>query len=165
MRWFLVIALALVAVTALVWQQRDNTKVAYVNGLPAYTQLPGREFLLQQDCFILSREGTPAAYPLIANHAQIPALPAEVSDKEIGENHGGYRILATATVGSRFKIISVRREESRSGTTISFEILFHDEAERPYPRLDARLLLDHSPETRGEPPVFLAEVVSPRVKF
>ncbi|WP_404421267.1 hypothetical protein [Nibricoccus sp. IMCC34717] len=163
MKWFISLT-ALVLVVGFVLWQRSGTKVSYVNGLPIYSSLPNREFLFQQDAYILKTKG-PQAYPLVAGHAQLPALPETVDAAMIGRTFGDVTVLGTVKTGSRVRIISVRREEGKQGTLISFEVLFHDEAERPYPRLDARLLLDHSPEAAGEPPRFLDGVVVPRVKL
>ncbi|MDX2187074.1 MAG: hypothetical protein SFV32_09080 [Opitutaceae bacterium] len=155
---------ALVLLAGFIWIQRAGVKVSYVNGLPAYSGLPNREFLFQQDCYILKLDGSEAAYPLVAGAAQLPVLPAEVVDANIGKSFPGGKILGTVKTGSRIKLISVRREQGRDSTLISFEVLFLDEAERPYPRLDSRLILDHEPEKNGEPPRFLDSVVVPRVK-
>jgi hypothetical protein len=163
MKWLISLTALALTVGFVLWQ-RSGTKVAYVNGLPAYSSLPNREFLFQQDAYILKAKG-PQAYPLVAGHAQVPSLPESVDDAAIGRTFGECTVLGTVKTGSRVRIISVRREEGKLGTLISFEILFLDEADRPYPRLDARLLLDHAPENAGEPPRFLDGVVVPRVKL
>ncbi len=163
MKWLL-LALGLLGTVGFVWMQRQSVKVSYVNGLPAYSHLPGKEFLFQKDCYIYADDSTPAAYPLVASHDEVPALPALVSSDAVGTTVQGLRLLATARVGDRIKLVSVRREESREGTELSFEILFVDENERPYPRLDARKILDFAPVSQGAAPQFLPDVVVPRVK-
>jgi hypothetical protein len=164
MKWILAVAaLSLVAAFAIL--QRNAVKTSYVNGLPQYTALPGTEYIFQRDCYIFKLESRSTAYPLVGTHEAVPALPAEVSPAKVGAKLGEVRILDVARVGDRFKIISVRREESRKGTTISFEILFVNEAERKYPRLDAFFILDHSPEKAGEAPRVIETYAVPRVKL
>jgi hypothetical protein len=161
MKWILAAAAA-VLVAAFVLMQRNGVKTAYVNGLPAYNQLPGREFILQRDCYIFKFKDRATDWPLLADHAVVPALPEKVEDSRVGTETDQVRILATARVGSLVRIVSVRRDESRTATSITFEVLFLDERDRPYPRVDTFLLLDHSPEKDGKPPQFLARYVVPR---
>lgn len=163
MKWFLA-ALGLIAIGAFVYIQRNATKTSYVNGLAAYNQLPGKEYLFQQDCYIFKLTDRDTSWPLVGTHDVVPELPAEVDRKLIGAALPGVRILDVARVGDRFKIVSVRREESRRGTVITFEILFTNEAERAYPRLDAFWILDHTPESRGEAPVLIERFAVPRIK-
>jgi len=94
----------------------------------------------------------------------VPALPAEVDAKYIEAELPGVRILDIVRTGSRFKLVSVRRDESRSGTSITFEILFMDEADRKYPRLDAFYLLDHPEEKVGPVPMIREDYAVPRIK-
>ena len=82
----------------------------------------------------------------------------------VGTKPPGVRLLDTVRTGSRFKIVSVRRDESRTGTAVTFEILLLDEAERAYPRLDAFFLLDHSPESSGGAPRVLEDYAVARVR-
>jgi hypothetical protein len=163
MKWILLL-LALAGGGFFVYHQRNSVKVSYVNGLPQYSALPGKEFLFQQDCYIFKQVDADTVYPLVASHQQLPSLPPLVEEAHLGKTQNGVRLLATARVGDRIKLISVRREESRTGQLISFELLFVDENERPYPRLDARLILDHTPEKDGLPPTFLPEILVPRIK-
>jgi hypothetical protein len=44
-------------------------------------------------------------------------------------------------------------------------LLFLDEAERKYPRIDAYFIMDHSPEARGEAPSLLRAYAVERVKY
>ena len=168
MKWILGTCALVLCAAFFLWQ-RDSVKVSYVNGLPQYNQLPGREFILQRDCFIFKLKDRSSVWPLIGANApdasaSVAELPMEVDEKWIGTETEGVRILDVARVGSRFKIVSVRREESRRGTSISFEILFMDEAERRYPRLDAYWILDHTPELHGAAPFILPDYAAARVK-
>jgi hypothetical protein len=94
----------------------------------------------------------------------VPALPTEVSSMYVNGDLPAVRILDIVHTGDRFKIISVRRDESPRGTHITFEILLLIEPERRYPRLDAFWILDHTPEQREEAPLVLADFAVERVK-
>jgi hypothetical protein len=164
-KWFLAtVGLALVVAFTL-WQ-RDAVKTSYVNGLAQYNRLPGREYIFERDCYIFkfSDRARDTSYPLVGAHATVPELPAEVAGAKIGAALPGVRLLDIVRTGARFKIISVRRDESRRGTSVTFEILFMDEAERKYPRLDAYWLLDHAPEKDGEAPRIREDYAVARVK-
>jgi hypothetical protein len=154
MKWFL-IAAGVVLIAAFAFWQRGSVKSAYVNGLPQYSALPNREFILQKDCYIFKLKDRNTDFPLIADHALVPSLPETVDVKNVGADLPAVRILGVAQTGSILRLVSVRRDESRQGTSVTFEILFLDEATREYPRLDAFFVLDHSPEAKGAPPVFL----------
>lgn len=160
MKWFLAIV-AVCLVVLFVRHERSAVKSSYVNGLPQYNQLPNREFIFQRDCYIFKDDAHPTDWPLVAAHATVPALPAEVTEKNVGTEISGLRLLDVVRTGARFRLVSVRRDESRQGTTITFEILFLDEASRKYARLDAFDLLDHAPEKNGAPPVFLGDYAAP----
>ena len=167
-RWIWISVFAL-AVTALVLWQRSGTKTAYVNGLPEYNTLPGREYIFQRDCYLFKWKDRNTSYPLVGAHIpgsaySVPELPQAVDPKNIGTSTEKVRILDVVRSGSRFKIISVRREQSRRETTITFEILFMDEAERKYPRMDAFHILDHTPEARGAAPQIVTDYAAERVK-
>ena len=82
----------------------------------------------------------------------MPELPAEVTEKNIGADLPGVRILGVAHTGERFKIVSVRQVTGHQGSQISFEILFLDEESHKYARLDADYIMDHAPEARDEAP-------------
>lgn len=150
-KWVIAIAAVLLVAALVIWQ-RNSVKTSYVNGLAQYNKLPGREFIFERDCYIFKLASHPTEYPLVAARATVPELPSAVEDKAVGTSQPGVRLLDTVRTGSRFKIVSVRRDESRAGTAVTFEILLLDEAERNYPRLDAFFLLDHSPEQAGEAP-------------
>jgi hypothetical protein len=141
-KWLL-LAGVVVGVAGFVIIQRGAVKVTYVNGLPLYNQLPNQEYIFQRDCYIFKLEHRDTSYPLVGTHAVVPELPPTVAREHIGQTVNGARILEIARLGDRFRIISVRREESRKETFVTFEILFVDEAERRYPRLDAYFLLQH----------------------
>jgi hypothetical protein len=162
-KWFLAAA-AVVLVAVFVLWQRDSVKTAYVNGLAQYNKLPGREFIFERDCYIFKLAAHPTDYPLVAARATVPELPAAVDDKLIGSNQSGVRLLDTVRTGSRFKIVSVRRDEGRTKTDVTFEILLLDEAERNYPRLDAFFILDHSPEQTGAAPLVREDYAVARVR-
>ena len=164
MKWFLAIAAAAVLAGFVYWQ-RQAVKVSYVNGLATYNQLPGREYIFQRDCYIFTLDDHRSSWPLVGDHEVVPALPAAADPANVGQPVAGARLIDFVRVGSRFKLVSVRRDESRTGTSISFEILFLDEAERKYPRLDAYFIMDHTPETRGEAPGILERYAVQRVKF
>lgn len=162
-KW-VIASVTIVIVAALIVSQRNAVKTSYVNGLAQYNKLPGREFILQRDCYVFKSDSHPTDYPLVAARATVPELPASVDDKLIGTKQPGVRLLDTVRTGSRFKIVSVRRDESREKTTVTFEILLLDEAERAYPRLDAFFLLDHSPERSGEAPRVLEDYAVARIR-
>ena len=168
MKW-IIAAAAAVLLAGFVYWQLNSTKTTYVNGLPQYNQLPGREFIFQRDCYIFKFKHHNTDWPLVGANApgsamSVPELPAEVSPKNLGVALPALHILDLARTGDRFKIISVRRDETRHGAHVTFEILFTDEAERRYPRLDAFWILDHTPEARGEAPSILPDYAVERVK-
>lgn len=161
MKWILV-AVAALLLAGFVYWQATSVKTAYVNGLPQYNRLPGREFIFERDCYIFKFKRHNTDWPLVGANAPASAmsvseLPAEVSPKYVGADLPAVRILGLAHTGDRFRIVSVRRDTSRRGTTITFEILFTNEAVRPYPRLDAYWILDHAPEQRDEAPTILPD--------
>ena len=94
----------------------------------------------------------------------MPELPQLVSTSNIGADLPAVRILGVLKVGDHFRIASVRRDESRSGTTITFEIALADEASRKYPRLDAYWIMDHLPEKSGAAPWILVHDAVPEGK-
>ena len=143
MKWFLV-ATALALVVAFTLWQRNSIKTTYINGLPSYSDLPGREFIFEHDCYIFKLNDRNTSWPLVGAHLTVPALPPEVGEQNIGAHLPGVRILDVVRTGARFRIVSVRRDESRQGTHVTFEVLLNDEAQRKYPRLDAFYLLDRA---------------------
>lgn len=150
-KWVLALG-ALALATVLVISQRNAVKSAYVNGLVPYNKLPGRQFVFERDCYIFKSASRPTDYPLVAANATVPALPAEVDGKLVGTSRPDVRILDVVRTGTRFKIVSVRRDQSRTKTEITLEIYLLEENERTFPRLDAFFLLDHSPEETGGAP-------------
>ena len=160
MKWLLV-ALAAVLVAAFAVLQFRSVKTTYVNGLPPYTTLPGLEFILERDCYVFKFTAHDTDWPLLASHESVPQLPAEVKASYVGADMPDVRILDVIRVGDHFRIASVRRDESRKGTTLTFEVLLADEASRKYPRLDVFWIMDHSPEKAGEAPKIMASFAVP----
>lgn len=168
MKWLLGLGAAIL-IGAFLYFQSHSIKRSYVNGLPEYNSLPGQEYIFEHACYIFKSDAHPSQYPLVgANLPDVPtsvsSLPSEVSDQRIDTRSGDTRILGTVKVGDRFRIVSVRRDESRTGVQLSFEILFADEADRPYPRLDAYYIMNHEGDTQGKAPSILADFAVQRVK-
>jgi hypothetical protein len=156
MKWLLAaIVAALLAVG--VYQQLNSVKTTYVNGLTPYTTLPGRGYILERDCYIFKLKRDDTSFPLLGAHETVPELPADVKEANIGADLPGVRILGVLRVGDHFRIVSVRRDKSRTRTTVTFEILLDNEDSRPYPRLDAYWILDHSPEKDGGAPSVMTD--------
>ena len=153
--------LVLGLVVAVFVLQRNTVRVTYVNGLDTYNHLPGTEYIFQRDCYIFKFTERDTSWPLVGARDTVPELPATVERSAIGSELPGVRILETVRIGDRFRIVSVRRDESREGTLLTFEILFLDEERRPYPRLDAYYLMDHGPEQSGAAPFILAAYAAP----
>lgn len=151
-KWVLAIG-AVVLVTVFVIFQRGAVKSSYVNGLVPYNKLPGRQFIFERDCYIFKMASRPTDYPLVAANVTVPALPAVVDEKLIGTNPPGVRLLDVVRTGTRFKIVSVRRDESRTKTEVTFEIYLLEANERTFPRLDTFFLLDHAPEQSAGAPL------------
>jgi hypothetical protein len=164
LKWIVGFVLLSVMAVALVRMQRDSVKTSYVNGLPLYTDLPGQEFIFERDCYIFEFRAHHSDWPLVGSHLTVPQLPADIDPAEVGAGLPDVRILGIARVGDRFRIVSVRQDASRTGTTTTFEILFMDEATRPYPRLDAFWIMDHAPEKLGAAPKIMGAYAVPRVK-
>jgi hypothetical protein len=160
MKWALLTIIAVFSIY-IAYLQVQSSKTSYVNGLPLYNALPGQEFVLEQDCYAFKFKDQNSSWPLIGSRETVPDLPAEVSASNIGAELPKVRILELLHVGDHFHIASVRRDQTRALTTITFEILFEDEATRKFPRLDAYWILDHSPEKAGAPPVFLTDYAVP----
>lgn len=161
-KWVPLGALAAVLIALFVYSQLNAVKVSYVNGLPEYEHLPGREYIFQRDCYLFNFKRAPADWPLVGANVpgsamSVPELPAEVSPRYVGADLPAVRIIDLVRIGDRARITSVRREESRHGTKISFLLLFSNEAERRYPRMDAYWIMDHTPEARGEAPFILPD--------
>jgi hypothetical protein len=163
MRWILIGALA-AFVGFLIWQSTVE-RVSYVNGLPEYNTLPGREYFLEQDCYLFKLKRANSDWPLIGSQLTVPELPAAVDPKNIGGELPGVRLLDVIKAGTRFRIVSVRRTASRAKSSISFEILLGDEVSFRYPRVDAFWILDHTPEKEGKAPKVMSEYAVPRFKY
>jgi hypothetical protein len=157
MKWFL--SILIVTTVALgIWWQTNTTKISYVNGLDRYADRPNREYILVRDCYIFAwKKGIDTANPLLGVNApevkqSVSALPKIVSQANIGKEMPLVRVMDVIPQGTRFRITSVRREESRSaGQLISYEIVFLDDTDRPYSRVDIRPTLIHGPG-EGDPP-------------
>jgi hypothetical protein len=148
-------------VAAFAYMQLNSVKTTYVNGLAPYTALPGREFILERDCYVFKFKSRDTDWPLLGSREVVPDLPAEVSAANVGAEIHAIRILDVIHVGDHFRIASVRRDTGRSGTKITFEVLLSEEATRKYPRLDTYWIMDHSPEKEGSAPTFLPEYAVP----
>ena len=164
MKWILAALLAIL-ITGVVYWQRQGVKISYINGLTAYNALPGREYIFQRDCYLFKLDDRASSWPYVGDHAVVASLPAEVDPKHLDATHPTGRIIDVVRTGSRFKLVSVRRDESRHGTSISFELLFSDEDQRKYPRIDAYFIMDHAPEAEGKAPSLLNSYAVERVKY
>lgn len=149
MKWLIIAAAAVLVILGAVWQL-NTTKISYVNGLDAYAHLPNQEFILVKDCYVFAwREPIATAYPLLGVNApgttaNVAALPREVSAASLARHAGDpvVRLMDVIPQGTRFRLLSVRREENRrTGTVISYEVKFLDEVDRPYQRVDIRPVL------------------------
>jgi hypothetical protein len=160
-RWIL--ALGIVGLlAAMLLLPRHAKKTSYVNGLPPYTDLPGKDYILERDCYIYKTKDAPTDWPLIASALTVPGLPAEVDPKFIGADFPNLRILDVLRVGDHFKIASVRRDEQDGKISLSFEVLLADEATRKFPRVDAYWIMDHKPEAVGRAPQIMVDYAVPR---
>jgi hypothetical protein len=167
-----IIALVCVAAAGwFLWFQYNTTKISYVNGVPPYDVMPNREYVLQADCYVFAwldhgKSGT--AFPLLGVNlpgarTSLDALPREVSTALVGKPQPLVRLMDAIPKGSRFRLLSVRREQSRQlGTVISYEIKFLDEVDRPYARVDVRPIL--LPASPGGLPQFDDAIAVPWIK-
>lgn len=156
MKWLIAVVLAAL-LAGYVLMQRNAVKTSYVNGLPLYSHIPGRDYILEQDCYIFKYKTRDTDWPLFGNHGVVPELPLQVDEKSVGQDFPDARILGILKVGDRFRIASVRRDQSRTKTVISFEVLLADESTRKYPRLDAYCIMDHAPEKDGAAPTIMTD--------
>ena len=163
MKWVLAALAALALAVAFVMRERAAVKTSYVNGLTAYSHLPGREYILQRDCYIFKLDRHTTSYPLVGTHQVVPELPEKVTAVTKPTAVPGARLLDTLKTGTRFQIVSVRRDEGRAGTVLTLEVLLEDEANRKYPRLDTFFILDHAPEATGAAPALLADFAAERI--
>ena len=155
MKWLLAAVLALIGIVSVLLLRSGGTKSAYVNGLAAYNTLPNREYILERDCYIFTLKDRPNDWPYMGSSLTVPGLPAVVDEKSVGADIPGIRIIDVARTGSHFRIGSVRRDTSKTGVTVTFEVLFTDEADRKYARVDTFWMLDHTPEKEGLAPRFI----------
>lgn len=160
MKWLLAVLLAALLAGYVYWQHK-SVKTSYVNGLAPYTNLPGRDFILQRDCYIFKLKHHPSDWPFLGSHETVPDLPEEVKEASIGTEAGDARLLGVLRVGDHFKIASVRRDQGSAATVISFEVTLPNESTRRYPRLDAYWLMDHSGDNAGLAPTILAAYAAP----
>ncbi|HEY5079089.1 MAG TPA: hypothetical protein VII43_04555 [Opitutaceae bacterium] len=156
MKWLLA-AVAAALLAGYVYWQRQWVKTTYVNGLAAYTGIAGREYIVERDCYIFKYKAHDTSWPLLGAHATVPELPSEVKESNVGAEFPAVRILGIVRIGDRFRIASVRRDTSRTEQRVTFEIVLVDESTRPFPRLDAYPMLDHSPEKEGAAPTILTD--------
>jgi len=159
MKWLPAIVLV-VLLALFVRFQLNTTKISYVNGLPPYDVMPGRDYVLQCDCYVFAwHKSIATAYPLLGVNlpgarTSLPVLPREVREDLVGTAQPLVRLMNAIPKGTRFKILSVRREESRqTGTFISYEIKFLDEIDRPYQRIDIRPILLPQGNAGGVPQI------------
>lgn len=147
MKWVYLSVAAILVALGLYWQV-NTTKISYVNGLAPYDGMPGREYILQQDCYVFAwRENATSGFPLLGTghpdvRTRVAALPAAGDRTLIGRELEQVRIVDLIPRGTRLLLTSVRREESRrAGTVITYEAKFLDELDRDYQKVDLRPLL------------------------
>src|ERR1700679_3091308 len=127
MKWLLVAVVAALLAGYVYWQ-RQSVKTTYVNGLAPYTGLAGREYILERDCYIFKFKAHDTSWPLLGAQATVPELPADVKESNVGGDFPGVRILGIVRTGDRFRIASVRKDSSRAGQRVTFEIVLVDES-------------------------------------
>ncbi|MEI6106017.1 MAG: hypothetical protein WCR49_03295 [Opitutae bacterium] len=169
MKWLIPVG-GLILAGWFAWFQLNTTKISYVNGLAPYDVMPGREYILQHDCYVFAwHKSIATAYPLLGvNHpavrTSLAALPKDVRADLVGTPQPLVRLMNMIPQGTRFKLLSVRREQSRrTGTFISYEIKFLDEVDRPYQRIDIRPLLLPT-ERPGDVPQIDETIAVPWIK-
>lgn len=152
------------------WIQFNAVKISYVNGLAPYDVMPNREYILQRDCYVFAwHKSTTTAFPLLGtNHpgvrTRVEALPHEVSALMVGRDQPDVRLMDVIPRGTRFRLLSVRREQSRPhGTTITYEAKFLDDVDRPYLRVDIRPILLPTKES-GDVPEIDETIAVPWIK-
>lgn len=171
LKW-IIAAIIAVLLGWFIWFQVNTVKISYVNGLAPYDVMPGREYVLQHDCYVFAwhdRKSIATAYPLLGVNlpgarSSVDALPREVARERIGQALPLVRLMDVIPKGTRFRLLSVRREESRrTGTFISYEVGFMDGVDRPYQRTDLRPIL-LPPASPGDLPRLDEAVAVPWVK-
>jgi len=156
MKWIIAAAAAvLLAGFGLLAAQFDQDHLC--QRLPQYNQLPGREFIFQRDCYIFKFKHHNTDWPLVGANAPGSAMSVPDCQPKCRPSMSASRCPRCAFSTSPVPAIVSRSfpcvvDETRHGAHVTFEILFTDEAERRYPRLDAFWILDHTPEARGEAP-------------
>ncbi|HVT72526.1 MAG TPA: hypothetical protein VHD61_05270 [Lacunisphaera sp.] len=145
MKQWLLSAVLVILVAAGLWWQLNTTKISYVNGLEPYVEWPNREFVLERDCYLFAwHKHIDTAHPLLGVNApdvptRVTALPEKVDRANIGRTFPLVRIMDVVPKGTRFRILSVRREENRrTGVFISYEITLLDDLVHPFQRVDIR---------------------------
>jgi hypothetical protein len=160
MKWFMA-AVAIALFVAFTYFQLNSVKTTYVNGLAPYTTLPGRDYIVEHDCYVFKFKDQGTDWPMLGSRETVPDLPEDVSALNIGADLPKVRILDVIHVGDHFRLASVRRDVSRTSTRVTFEVLLADEATRKYPRLDTYWIMDHTPEVAGGAPTFLTAYAVP----
>jgi hypothetical protein len=156
MKWLLALVVA-VLVAVIAYTRLHSTKSTYVNGLAPYATLPGRNYVLEKDCYIFKLKAQDSNWPFLASHGTVASLPAEVRDSNVGGDFPDVRILDVLHVGDHFRIASVVKDERGATSTITFEVILENEATRKFPRLDAFWIMDHSPEKDGLAPKIMTD--------
>jgi hypothetical protein len=147
LKWFIALGGALLLGWFL-WFQMNATKISYVNGLTPYDVMPGREYILQHDCYVFAWKKQPTSgFPLLGTNrpevrTSVAALPGDSASANIGREFPEVRIVDLIPRGTRMLLTSVRREQSRrEGTVITYEAKFLDAVDRPYQKVDLRPML------------------------
>src|SRR5271156_3289744 len=109
MKWFLA-AVGVAVVAAFAYLQLNSVKTTYVNGLAPYTALPGREFIVERDCYVFKFKSSDTDWPLLGSREVVPDLPAEVSATNVGAEFNSVLILDFIHFVYLFRIASVRRD-------------------------------------------------------
>ena len=159
--WFALVALAF---GWLLFGPTGGVKRSYINGLEHFNQMPNREYLLQRDAYIFKDDQRDSAYPYLATAAEYPGLPAIVSADQVGATFGSLRILDTVKIGERFRLVSVRLDETKTSAEITYEILLENDTTRTHPRPDAFFLLDPAHTDLTRQPAFLPRLAAERDK-
>ncbi len=141
-----------------------GSKHSYINGLPGFNEMPNREYITQKTAYVFKDDGRESSYPYIASVNERPELPGSSDNANVGMKIGSLRILDILPIGTRFRIISVRKDESSAETSITYEILLDRADEREYPRLDAYYIVDHGNGSTDTPPPVLGRFAAPRDK-
>src|SRR5450631_1626062 len=98
MKWLLAAIIA-AALAGFAFLQFRSVKTSYVNGLAPYTNLPGREYVLQRDAYIFKFRDHDTDWPLIGARDTVPDLPSEVKESNVGADLPKVRILGALKTG------------------------------------------------------------------